>query len=88
MATWAATAIATATVGATRYFNRYRFFSQKGRRKIISTNNVTFSKLFFVQDGFLPNSSTAAEDRFHLVLESVLIVIPTFACSIAILKLV
>ena len=52
MATWAATAIATATVGATRYFNRYRFFSQKGRRKIISTNNVTFSKLFFVQDGF------------------------------------
>ena len=52
MAIWAATAIATATVGATRYFNRYRFFSQKVRRKIISTNNVTFSKLFFVQDGF------------------------------------
>ena len=31
----------------------------------------------------LPNSSTAAEDRFHVVLESVLILIPTFPCSIA-----
>ena len=32
---------------------------------------------------YLPNSSTAAEDRFHVVLESVLILIPTFPYSTA-----